>query len=63
MMTRRTSYVPRCEELGVSSCARSFEKAFTYAEEAAILYLNTIEELGERERVFAEAGIEIMAGF
>jgi predicted RNase H-like HicB family nuclease len=55
-------YVARCEELGISSCARTIEKAFQRAEEATSLYLHTIEEVGERDRVFAEAGIKIHPG-
>lgn len=52
-------YVGRCVELGVSSCAKSLDKALKRAQEATMLYLNTLEEVGERERVFAEAGIAI----
>lgn len=54
-------YVGRCVELGISSCAKSPEKALVRAQEASILYLNTLEEVGERARVFAEAGITINA--
>lgn len=52
-------YVGRCVELGVSSCAKSLDKALKRAQEATILYLNTLEEVGERERVIREAGIRI----
>jgi len=55
-------YVARCEELGISSCAKGIEKAFDRVEEATTLYLSTLDEVGERERVFAEAGIEIKTG-
>jgi predicted RNase H-like HicB family nuclease len=51
-------YVGRCMELGVSSCAKSLDKALKRAQEATILYLSTLEEVGERERVFSEAGIQ-----
>jgi predicted RNase H-like HicB family nuclease len=54
-------YVGRCVELGVSSCAKSSAKALARAQEATILYLNTLEEVGERERVLAEAGITIVS--
>jgi predicted RNase H-like HicB family nuclease len=55
-------YVARCVELGVSSCAKGIEKAIERIEEATSLYLNTLEDVGERERVLKEAGIEIKPG-
>ena len=55
-------YVARCEELGISTCARSIDGAFRRIEDATTLYLNSIEEEGERVRVFKELGIEIRPG-
>jgi predicted RNase H-like HicB family nuclease len=55
-------FVADCEELGVSTCADTLEEAFAAVEEAATLYLGTVEELGERERIFAKRGIAIQEG-
>jgi len=55
-------YVARCVELGVSTCAESLEKAMQRIEEATTLYLTTLEDVGESERVFEEAGITILPG-
>lgn len=55
-------YVARCVELGISSCGDSLDEALENIEEATTLYLNTLEEVGERDRVFSDAGIEILPG-
>jgi len=55
-------YVARCVELGVSTCARSLEKAMQRIEEATTLYLTTLDDVGESERVFKESGIKVMPG-
>ena len=55
-------YVSNCVELGISSSAKDLEQAFDRILEAAILYLNTLEEIGERERIFTERGIQITPG-
>jgi predicted RNase H-like HicB family nuclease len=55
-------YVARCVELGISTCAKRIEKALQRIQEATTLYLSTLEEVGERERVLKEAGIEIKPG-
>jgi predicted RNase H-like HicB family nuclease len=55
-------YVSACEELGVASCGDTIEAAFDALEEAVALYLDVLEEDGERERVFAERGITIRPG-
>jgi predicted RNase H-like HicB family nuclease len=57
-----SQYIARCPELGISTSARSIDKAFQRIEEASTLYLNALEEAEERERVFAEAGIAIILG-
>jgi predicted RNase H-like HicB family nuclease len=55
-------YVARCEELGVSTCAKSLEQAFERLQDATTLYLTCIEEERERERVFAEHNITVHTG-
>jgi predicted RNase H-like HicB family nuclease len=55
-------YVGRCEELGISSCAKTIDTAFKRVVEATTLYLNTLESVGEAERVLAEAGVEVRPG-
>lgn len=55
-------YVSRCPELGVASCGDTLDEALHNIEEATLLYLDTIEEMGERERIFRERGIHIMPG-
>lgn len=52
------NYVARCQELGISSFAKTIEKALDRVTEAVGLYLSEIEEAGERDRVFAESGIK-----
>ena len=47
-------WVSRCEELGVSSCGESIDEALENIKEAVLLYLNTLEEVGECDRVFTE---------
>lgn len=46
-----------CEELGTATFGRSLEEAEKRLEEAVSLHLNTLEDVGERERFFAEHGI------
>ena len=55
-------YVSECVELGVASCGDTLEEAFKNLKDAVSLYLNTLEEEGERKRVFAERGIQIFPG-
>jgi predicted RNase H-like HicB family nuclease len=55
-------YVAVCEDLDVASCGDSIEDAFAQIEDAVELFLNALEEEGERERVFAERGIVIHEG-
>lgn len=50
-------FVSRCPELGTASCGDTFDEALANIEEATREYLNTIERLGERQRIFAEKGI------
>lgn len=53
-------FVSTCPELGTASCGDTIQEAFENLEEAITVHLNALEELGERERVFRERGIEIL---
>ena len=55
-------YVSRCEELGVASCGDTIQEAFDSILDATLVYLDTLQDEGERERVFAERGIEVIPG-
>lgn len=55
-------YVSECDEFEVSSCGETIEEAFDALEDAVILYLTTLEEEGERERVFTERKIDVISG-
>ena len=50
-------FVSRCRELDVTSCGDSLVDAFEQVKDAVTVYLNAIEQLGDRERIFAEKGI------
>ena len=50
-------FVSRCLELETASCGDSFDEALDSIKEATLEYLNTIERLDERARVFEEKGI------
>lgn len=52
-----------CEELGVHSCGDSIGEAIDNAVDATLTYLNTIEGLSERRRVFKEREIEPRLGW
>ena len=52
---RWTAY---CEELGTATFGRSLPEADRRLSEAVLLHLNTLEEVGERERFFKEHNIE-----
>ena len=49
-----------CSELGTASCGDTEDEALENIVEAVTLHLNTLEKLGQRERVFREAGIEVV---
>ena len=51
--------VSTCPELGIASQGNTVEEAFDALKDATLVYLNTIELLGERERTFQERGIKI----
>lgn len=54
-------YVGNCVELGVASAGDSIEEAIEQIADATELYLNTLEEVGEKGRVLKERGITILA--
>ncbi len=53
------SFVSRCLELETASCGDSFDEALDNIKEATLEYLNAIEQLDERERVFTDKDIVI----
>lgn len=55
-------YVSECDELDIASFGDTIEGAFDALEEAVFVYLNALEDEGERERVLTERGIEIIPG-
>lgn len=52
---RWTAY---CEELGTATFGRSLKEAKERLHEAVFLHLNTLEDVGERERFFREHDIK-----
>ena len=52
---RWTAY---CEELGTATFGRSLPEAQEKLEEAVLLHLNTLEDVGERDRFFKENNIK-----
>lgn len=52
---RWTAY---CKELGTATFGRSLKEAEERLREAVCLHLNTLEDLGERERFFKEHNIK-----
>ena len=53
-------YSSWCPELDIATCGDSPEEAIKNLVDAIELYLNTLEEEGEREQVFRERGIRIV---
>lgn len=54
-----SDWVSQCLELDVASSGQSPEEAVEQLIDAVCAYLNTLEELGEREAVFAKKGIRL----
>jgi len=48
-----------CEELGTATFGRSLPEADQRLKEAIFLHLNTLEDVGERERFFREHNIKL----
>ena len=52
-------YVSQCQELGTASFGDSFDEALENVIDATREYLDAIERLGERRRIFRERGISV----
>lgn len=52
-------YVARCDDLGVSTAGDTLDEAYDNLLDAVVLYLNTLEEVGDRDRVLRESRIEV----
>ena len=51
-------WTARCEELGTATFGRSLPEADKKIKEAVLLHINTLEDVGERERFFRENNIQ-----
>jgi predicted RNase H-like HicB family nuclease len=56
-----TEYVSECLELGISSCGVTIDEALAMAEEAVSLYIETLADEGELDRLLADRGILVEA--
>ena len=54
-----SQFAAHCPELGIASCGDTIEEAFANIHEAILLHLDVLEDLGDRDRVFRERGIEV----
>ena len=52
-------HVAQCKELGTSSFGRTPKQAFSNIDKATLLFLDTLEDLGECEKVLAERKIKV----
>jgi len=52
-------YAAKCLELGVVSCGDSEEEALSNIGDATLLYLNTLQDLGECEEVLKEKRVPV----
>lgn len=50
-------YVSECVELDVASCGDTLDEAFKNIEDAVEVYLETLDDTGDRERILAERGV------
>jgi predicted RNase H-like HicB family nuclease len=55
-------YASKCIELGTASCGATKEEAFKNIQEATLLYLNTLEDLGICEETLDRLGVPVVAG-
>lgn len=55
-------YVAGCVELGVSTFGSTQDEALARLEEATLLYLATLGDLGEPERMLASRGVPVRRG-
>jgi predicted RNase H-like HicB family nuclease len=54
------NWVARCEELGTSTFAPTLREVHKQIMEAITCHLNTLEDVGERARFFAENNIKMV---
>lgn len=54
-------YSSWCPELDIASCGNSPEEALKNLGDALELYLNTLEQEGERKQIFKERGLRIVS--
>ncbi|MCL0036466.1 type II toxin-antitoxin system HicB family antitoxin [Dehalococcoidia bacterium] len=52
-------WLGECVELGTATFGHTLEEAKDRLEEAVLLHLNTLEDVGERERFFTEHNIKL----
>ncbi len=55
-------YVSKCEELGTASFGETEQEALDNIQDATVLYLNTLEELGECEATLRRRGVSLHSG-
>lgn len=55
----QNQFVSYCPEFDTASCGDTVEEAFENLKDATLVYLNALEETGEREWVFKERNIRI----
>ena len=55
------TWLSECIDLGVPSCGLTIDDAFDGVLDATLVYLNTLEAIGDRERVLAERKIPVAA--
>ena len=48
-----------CLELGTATCGDTIEEALSNLQEAIVVHLNALDEVGTRERVFKERNIVV----
>lgn len=53
-------YVARCVELGTSTCGDTVAEALDNIADAIAVHLHALEQLGTREQVLREAGVEVI---
>ncbi len=52
-------FLSKCEDLGTASFGDTIDEALANLKDAVLLHLNTLEYLGDRERVFKERRIKV----
>jgi len=54
-------FVSKCLELRLASCGSTKDEAFKSIQEAALLYLNTLEEMSICEETLTRLGVQVVA--